>query len=64
VITLLRGIFDQAFLKSLLKRLVITPQIGVFDQTFFEKVCAQAFFEEACNIEVGFPVYIKGPKVN
>jgi hypothetical protein len=27
----------------------ITPLPGVFDQTFFEKVCDQAFFEKVCD---------------
>jgi hypothetical protein len=30
-------------------RRLITPLLGVFDQTFFEKVCEQAFFEKVCG---------------
>ena len=30
-------------------RRLITPLLGVFDQTFFEKVCEQAFFEKVCE---------------
>jgi hypothetical protein len=30
------------------KALKLVP-FSVFDQTFFEKVCAQAFFEKACD---------------
>jgi hypothetical protein len=39
------AVFDQT---QPLHRLT-TPSPGVFDQTFFEKVCGQAFFEKVCD---------------
>jgi hypothetical protein len=39
-------------LKRLALRQLITPLLGVFDQTFFEKVCDQAFFEKVCAVPV------------
>jgi hypothetical protein len=38
------AVFDQP---QPLRRL-ITPLLRVFDQTFFEKVCEQAFFIKIC----------------
>jgi hypothetical protein len=35
-------------------RRLITPLPGVFDQTFFEKVCGQAFFKKSlCGLQDG-----------
>jgi len=41
-------------LKRIALRRFITPdrvwgELGVFDQTFFEKVCDQTFFEKDCG---------------
>jgi hypothetical protein len=36
-------------LKPFLKKLEFFEKACVFDQTFSEKVCAQAFFEKACE---------------
>jgi hypothetical protein len=47
----LRRLITPFSLKPFLKRLVITPLPGVFDQTFSKKVCGQAFFKKACDHE-------------
>jgi hypothetical protein len=38
-------------------RRFITPLQGVFDQTFFEKVCDQAFFEKVCETRAAEPQF-------
>jgi hypothetical protein len=50
--TLARSFSIKHFLKRFALRCLITLLPGVFDQTFFEKACAQAILKKACGTRV------------